>query len=88
MAIERQGGFQAESVPRAEADWRCPLTHDPVPQHRAVVPVGKELKTQRLAGVTGAGHLHLDTGNRHYAYGVSRRLREQTGFGDLLQNRT
>ena len=88
MAIERQGGFQAESVPRSKSDWRCPLTHDPVPQHRAVATSGEEFKTQRFAGITGAGHLHLDTGDRHHAYGVSRRLRERTGLDDLFQNQT
>ncbi len=84
MAIEREGGFQPERIPCAKTDGGRTPGNKQVPQHRTVVSVGEELKTQRLAGIAGAGNPHPGTGDGQDTHSVSRRLRERTGLNDLF----
>ncbi len=86
MTIERKCGLKAERVPCAKANRSGSFGHNQVPQHRAVVSVGKELKTQGLTCVTGTGHIYLDTTHCNDTNCVSHRLGERTGLYDLFEN--
>ena len=73
-AVERQAGFEAQRVARAQAGRRSPAGHQRVPQPGGGLGGDEELEAQRLAGVARATHAHGRAGRGELRELVAQRL--------------